>query len=201
MQIVSLYDVQAERQPIQPIFAMAARFFAALCLADQGKARDAADYLAKYPSMPGDAYGGDAHLLLGELAFAAGDPQGAITQLNACRDATTAAASSKAPISDAMRKLAAPDTPMKVKSKWGNQEWFKESPDQLYNPQICTWYVGYMRLRACEDAALANFALGHAAAAVADLEPLKGLDPEDAALAAARHVARPKPPARRLPQR
>ena len=66
VQIVSLYDVQAERQPIQPIFAMAARYYAALCLADQGKARDAADYLAKYPSMPGDAYGGDAHLLLGE---------------------------------------------------------------------------------------------------------------------------------------
>ncbi len=150
-------------------------------------ADDTTEFTALMKRTPVDTYGpwageillwsGDSWLEQGRIEDAVRSYGQAITRL--AQQAATPIPQDALPT--ALATVAAPPTAWYRPSRGGGREINRPEPGTLWNAQTSAWYVPYFTIEAIVKCALCDLIRGDRPAAVAGIERIRNLDPEDLA--------------------
>ncbi|MBA2480498.1 MAG: hypothetical protein H0V44_07530 [Planctomycetes bacterium] len=182
-------DPRRDDQPIEAVYVAASSVYRARCLFPLARYAEAHKALRE-PSAAVNPYQAEALRCLGDIALEwKGDAAAAAAAYSRALDVLADERPMDPRFAVPERSRTRTDAPpaMREHGDFGNIAWARLDPDRICNADNCGWYRDFERLQSQSKRALCAFISNRTTEAIADLDVITELDPDDAKLTA-RHM-------------
>lgn len=180
--IPSGMDLASIDKTVCQIYVAAARLYRAECLIKSGKVDEASQSIDDALQERATPFRGELLRLQADIALKSrGDIKlAAKTYSESIEWLTNIPVSLEIyAVPDKSKIRTAPADKMRFTEGWGNIEWFRPEPQQVYNADTCKWYVGFQLMQAKISRSLCYFLSGDKVRSVTDLSVISEYDEID----------------------